>query len=365
MATEEIEISQLELADEILADMVTPVETATETKAVTLSQLRKWLGSSLPTGFIIASIGKMNDSRFTLLDGKTLSRTGTYEDFCNKVIEQVNAGNWFSCTQSEYDEDLSKYGQCGRFVIETDYIRIPTLGKSLCSGVVNGTIPVFGNGMTLGLTNGSQNVGLQNYNNAYSQSIISSGSYGTNAGTDANTNYATSGKTIGITTDPTKSGIEGKINSVEVYYYMVVSTEGQTDPVEIDINKVYEDLNLKANKDLSDVSQAGKTTVVGWGMPDYSAGVSKSKGVIYQAECDGFLHVFGTQKDVSHSAISLDIGFNSNLSDAINILNGYSSPNTNLQMAGVVPITKGMYYRLNNITQEIKYFRFYPLKGVI
>lgn len=307
MATEEIEISQLELADEILADMVTPVETATETKAVTLSQLRKWLGSSLPTGFIIASIGKMNDSRFTLLDGKTLSRTGTYEDFCNKVIEQVNAGNWFSCTQSEYDEELSKYGQCGRFVIETDYIRIPTLGKSLCSGVVNGTIPVVGNGMTLGVTDGTQEGSMAMSANG----LTGRTTYINPVGSSGGTGWTNSSKTVGLVTDPTKTGIEGKINSVEVYYYMVVSTEGQTDPVEIDINNVYEDLNLKANKDLSDVSQAGKERVVGWGMPDYSAGVALttlSPSTSYTATIDCVLYgncfngkVFVNGQQVAHS----------------------------------------------------------------
>ena len=34
---------------------------------------------------------------------------------------------------------------------------------------------------------------------------------------------------------------------------MVISTEGQTASVEIDINKVYEDLNIKANTSLSNV----------------------------------------------------------------------------------------------------------------
>ena len=34
---------------------------------------------------------------------------------------------------------------------------------------------------------------------------------------------------------------------------MVISTEGQTSPIEIDINQVYEDLNIKANTSLSNV----------------------------------------------------------------------------------------------------------------
>ena len=292
---DEIQISELELADELLQDMVLPVETATDTKATTLLQLKKWLGSSLPTGFIIASLGRIDDARFTLLDGKTLSRTGTYEEFCNKVIEQVQLGNWFACSQSEYDEDLSSKGQCGRFVIEDDYVRIPTLGKSLCSGVVNGTIPVVGNGMTLGLTNNTNDFGIGVYDG---RGIgLSTGNYGLQAGLNTSAENATL-TTVGITTDPEKSGIEGKINSVEVYYYMVISTEGQTTPISVDINQVHEDINLKANKDLSDVTQIGKETVVGWGMPsdtyiDLTLGDSGSS---YTAPANGFYEVQYTAK---------------------------------------------------------------------
>lgn len=263
MATEEIEISQLELADEILADMVTPVETATETKAVTLSQLRKWLGSSLPTGFILPAVGRIEDSRFTLLDGKTLSRTGTYEDFCNKVIEQVNAGNWFSCTQAEYDEDLSKYDQCGRFVIETDYVRIPTITRYIGATI---TLSEIGKTYKESLPNitgsfgGEAGVVMTGFQGQVG--AINSVQNGTNnlwGSNQANVGY--------VEFDASKSSSTyqdgAKVNpeNTKYPYYMVISTTGQTAEVGIDINKVHEDVNLKANKDLSDVTQTGKENI--------------------------------------------------------------------------------------------------------
>lgn len=255
MASGEIEISQLELADEVLADMVTPVETTNKTMAITLKQLRKWLGSSLPTGFIVASVGKINDERFTLLDGKTLSRTGTYKDFCDKVIEQVQAGNWFSCSEEEYNADVSAYGQCGKFVVSNDYVRIPKFGNSMYSAVIGGKIPVVGNGISLGLTNGTTNRVLTSVNGKSEMYYGDPNQLGTNVGTKSKYTNSVNGVTFGITTDPTKSGIEGTLstNPMTIYYYMVVSTEGQTSKVEIDINKVYEDLNIKANSDISNV----------------------------------------------------------------------------------------------------------------
>lgn len=53
MATEEIEISQLELAEDLAPDMVLPVETSTDTKATTLQKIKEWLSS-----FFVGKTGK-------------------------------------------------------------------------------------------------------------------------------------------------------------------------------------------------------------------------------------------------------------------------------------------------------------------
>lgn len=353
MATEETTITELELAEEVLADMVIPVDTSTDTKSVSLKQLRAWLGSSLPTGFIIASFGKMDDERFTLLDGKTLSKQGTYGAFCAKVEEQVQAGKWFACTEEEYNADLLANGQCSKFVVGVDYVRIPKLGNSLCSGVANGTIPIFGNGMTLGLTDGTKNYGATSTNaqyvagldSSYGVNLPSSRGGGTFIGTTSN---------IGITTNPTKSGIEGKINSVEVFYYMVISTEGQTAKIEIDINKVYEDLNLKANNDLSSVASVAssfKEQSVGWGMPDYSAGVTKTKDVNYTESVDGFVvvNVVGASQ-----ANTLIVGGNTyTLTTQGNYAHG---------ILATFYVPKGSSYKYSGHTPN-RYI-FFPLKGV-
>lgn len=275
MATEEIQISQLELADEVLADMVLPVDTATDTKAVTLKQLKAWLGTSLPIGSIFASVGKIDDERFSLLDGKTISRIGTYEAFCNKVVEKVQAGTWKACTEEEFNLEVSETGQCGKFVVSNDYVRIPKLGNSLYSEIIDGRIPVVGNGGSITFTGNNTEGALTSWYNFGNGnlSIATLGNAGKNLGLD---------NKVKLTTNPTKSGIEGKLetNPVEVFYYMVISTEGQTAEVGVDINKVYEDLNLKANSDLSNVASVAssfKNASVSWGLPDYSAKVTISK----------------------------------------------------------------------------------------
>ncbi len=244
---DEIQISELELAEELLQDMVLPVETATDTKAATLLQLKKWLGSSLPVGFIIPAVGRIEDSRFTLLDGKTLAKEGTYRDFYNKVVEQVQLGNWFSCTQEEYNNEIATYGQCGRFVIETDYVRIPTITRYIGATV---TLSEFGQAFNESLPN------IKGENNYLVTNNAVSGAFFTNTSKNGNTAYLNNvNGTLGFDASRSSStyqdGAKVNVEHIKYPYYMVISTEGQTTPISVDINRVYEDINLKANKDLS------------------------------------------------------------------------------------------------------------------
>lgn len=288
MATEEITISELELADEVLADMTLPVDTATETRAVTLKQLRAWLGSSLPTGFIIPAVGKISDERFTLLDGKTLSRVGTYEAFCNKVVSEVQAGNWFACSEDEYNSDISTYGQCGKFVVSNDYIRIPTITRFIGATV---TLSEIGKTYRESLPNITGKVGSGN---------ASTGQVATGAfGTTAEVIFTPSGgkyKQYNATFDASRvsatyqDGAKVQPDHTKYPYYMVVSTEGQTANVEIDINKIYEDLNIKANSDLSNVASNIDYVVESWRYANSWYKVYKSGWV----EQGGFIENAGT-----------------------------------------------------------------------
>lgn len=68
MATEETTISDLELTEDILPDMLTPVENASETKATTFSAIKNWLA-----GFFVSKTGNED------IDGyKTFRSSTTY-----------------------------------------------------------------------------------------------------------------------------------------------------------------------------------------------------------------------------------------------------------------------------------------------
>lgn len=308
MATEEITISELELADEVLADMTLPVDTATETRAVTLKQLRAWLGSSLPTGFIIPAVGKISDARFTLLDGKTLSRAGTYEAFCNKVVSEVQAGNWFACSEDEYAQDLSDFGQCGKFVVSNDYIRIPTITR-----FIGATITLSEIGKTYKERLPNIKGFMSNWANNVNYGANDSALFGTtdNKGRRRDSEYTATG-CAGINFNASRSsstyqdGAKVQPDHTKFPYYMVISTEGQTAEVEIDINKVYEDLELKGNKNLSNLTAEGKSLASGFGMPsnryiDLTLGASGSS---YTAPANGWVTLQTNAQSSSKFAFS-------------------------------------------------------------
>lgn len=348
MATEEIQISELELADEVLADMVLPVDTATDTKAVTLKQLKAWLGSSLPTGFIIPAVGKISDERFTLLDGKTLSRTGTYQAFCNKVVEQVQAGNWFACSEEEYNADVSAFGQCGRFVIANDYVRIPKITRFIGATI---TLSEIGKTYAESLPNITGSFTNENNAEVGNSGAIYKTSDNRRSGRNGNDNYndwfyfdaSRSSSTY-------KDGAKVNPEHTKYLYYMVVSSDGQTEEVGVDINKVYEDMNLKATTDLSNVSSVAssfKEQSVGWGMPDYSARVVKAIGVEHTAEKNGF--------------ITVNI-INSNWGEVkINgiVVGGEICNASSCALTFCFPVAKGDIYKVSSINELV----FYPAKG--
>lgn len=344
MATEEITISELELADEVLADMTLPVDTATETRAVTLKQLRAWLGSSLPTGFIIPAVGKISDERFTLLDGKTLSRAGTYEAFCNKVVSEVQAGNWFACSEEEYAQDLSDFGQCGKFVVSNDYIRIPTITRFIGATITLSEIGktykerlpnITGHFYTLGSyveAGGAFKVTVNNQSG--SRSGIEQSYWHRDVGMDfiASRSSSTYQDNAKVQPDHTKYP-----------YYMVVSTEGQTAEVGIDINKVYEDMELKANTSLSNLTAEGKSLASGLGMPsdkyiDLTMGAS---GATYTAPANGWF----LSEAIGQTSLANWIEADVKVKGVLSYRNGlYASSSNTMRL--LTPVIKGGEYIL-------------------
>ena len=164
------------------------------------------------------------------------------------------------------------------FVLNTsdETFRLP-LKTKLASGKA-----VVGNGISLGFTDGTNNSGLWWDPNVGGNDNINA--YGVSIGQDVSSNPQLNfnNKAIGVTTDPTKSGIETSDSDLYLYFYIGETVQNAN---LIDAGRIGEQL---ANKvDTSNTQWATNACI-----PDYSAGVTQYVDTEYTATIDGFIFVF-------------------------------------------------------------------------
>ena len=117
-------------------------------------------------------------------------------------------------TAPNYDStstDPSINGKLLKIAKAHDYFTsaLPEPQKGPAQTISLGTVaPVIGNGMTIGLTDGTNNVGLWNITSSPARLSATDNQYGTNAGSvTTQGNFATNNAGLGLTTDSTKSGL--------------------------------------------------------------------------------------------------------------------------------------------------------------
>lgn len=113
--------------------------------------------------------------------------------------------------------------------------------------------------------------------------------------------------------------------------------------------------NGKVDLDAGNVSQTGKETIVGWGTPDYTAGVSISYNTDFTPDKDGIIkyrkYTYGSQGDVKITVNSQEV-------DMLAF-----SGNPGPVVGGMCLIAKGETFKISggSATGDTV---FYPLKGV-
>ena len=200
--------------------------------------------------------------------------------------------------------------------------------------------PVVGNGMTLGLTNGTTNAGFG------MNPMQPTNGYGSNVGTSASALDISTYRNIGVTTDPTKSGIETHLTETTLYLYYYVGETVQNANL-IDAGRIGEQLATK-----TDMLQAS-----GAGMPsskyiDLTLGAS---GTPYTAPANGYFTISANTANL----VRFDgLGVSCTLPDA---RGSFSS--------GYVPVKKGktMYLNYNSLvlSDPWNYFQFIYAEGEV
>lgn len=203
-------------------------------------------GSSRNIGEIVKSTVPLTDAGLHLLDGSLLAY-GSYKAFIDYIASIYDTSASYFTDETTWQNEVTTYGVCGKFVYDNvnNTVRLPKYNSKIYTG--GGEAQVKGDGKTLGLTNGSLNSGLIYTDGVY----FSSGAYGKSVSTSDLGSAPNLSGTIGVTTDPTKSGIIADLStittSLDGYYYIVVATSTKTE-IEVDINEVMTDLNGKVSK---------------------------------------------------------------------------------------------------------------------
>ena len=177
----------------------------------------------------------------------------TETETVNGVTVKVNAnGHKFYniADKTAIDEFYNSLGSAWFYGVDTENERIflPRDKYFAIKGSVS-TVPVVGNGMTLGLTNGTQNGGLLSGNTAILYGF--DGIYGSNVGSPTSGNRLPSEVSLGVTTDPAKSGIVADTSKVvqpntDKYLYICVGNTIVNED-QIDVSKVLSEAVLRTS----------------------------------------------------------------------------------------------------------------------
>ena len=137
---------------------------------------------------------KMNDDLYVKEDN-LMVYYGVVFGFSETYGVQIDVDGHYASRKSSLDEIDDT---------PTTYFKVPKLSAYI---IQKENIPVIGNGITLGFTDGSSNYGFSGVNSSPARTLLTTGAdYGSTVGSvhvsDDNPN-----KTVGIVTDPTKSGI--------------------------------------------------------------------------------------------------------------------------------------------------------------
>lgn len=314
-------------------------------------------------GEIVTSTIPLTDADLHLLDGALINGSGIYSNFVTYIANLYTAdptANYFT-TEADWQTAVSTYGVCGKFVYDSvnNTVRLPKYSNKIYTQELDAAAPVVGNGMTMGLTDGTNNYGLTQWG-ASVTSFGSTGGYGTGIGNAPSGTGSIFNKTIGITSDGSKSGIIADLanitSSVDCYYYIVVATSTKTD-IEVDIDEIATDLNGKADVDLTNTvpAQSFINSSMGWTRIDFANGISLTINSDYTCPSDGCLYVRSVHVE---GAEIPKLTINSTTFDTAIASGGYVDTSTFF-----VSVSKNDVVKLSTgyTNQQLIFF---PLKGV-
>ena len=217
---------------------------------------------------------------------------------------------------------------------------------------------MVGNGTSLGLTNGSSFAATVSQSGGGNSGCINlnATNYGSAVGTGGGVTGAfADGKTVGVTTDETKSGlISTPVADTDQYKYLYFYVGNFTQTALENTAGLNASLfNNKADIDASNFDATGKSTIAGFAMPSGTTAslTAGADGTEYTASANGWFVVGGS----ASSSLSM-VGFNEATYNWIT--NGSGNG-----MKAIMPVRKGAKVHARWINVNNKYISFVYAQG--
>ena len=281
-----------------------------------------------------------------------------------------------TCTYTEYANQIAEYGFCNKFAVDTtnETFKVPTRNKyrKLVKKIVNGTswANLYDDGWCEQGCNyinagGTWNFPISMSNDTYTAVM----SYRTSSSSNVpQWQYMWTGKY----SDHILVAPNGLGQSIFVCGYapipnstsnitreFVVVANGTLNQEQMDWSAWASSLAGRATTDMNNITSTGKETVVGWGIPDYSAGISLSGwGTAtsnFNVPTDGVLQII-----ISSTSALEEFFVDEKIVCALANVSNYTGWAVN-----IFPISKGTHaWRTSSNPSRIYAVVFYPFKGV-
>lgn len=282
--------------------------------------------------FSQSALATDNSGALPLFTGETIASANTiYPEFYNWILAHAE----LQCTTEEYEAALTTYGECAKYVIGNGSLRLPLIKnyikaanttegiKNIEAGLPDISCTMYGEGGAI--------------NNHMA------------AGGDSNTGKTWSASAF----NPIYGAYDTVIPASTTLYPWVVAYAAAIPASTSQAAAFQQGLSGKADTNLGNTtpSQSFKEMSVGWGMPDYSAGVEIPVASLvsgYTATIDSIFYINGQHP--SGITITVDNNY-------VGVLGGSVSTMP-------VKVKKGQVIKLSVTPQTANPAVYFPLEGV-
>lgn len=206
-------------------------------------------------GELITSVTPLNDYGLHLLDGSLLAVDGLYRQFIEYIASLVTNYPDLFVTEQEWQTAVTTYGVCGKFVYDSvnNTVRLPKI-----TGIAEGTTDLTALGDLV-------EAGLPNITGTFGGVVSATGCF--SGQVNGGAQFTTDSDKLIISMDASRSSsIYGNSSTVQpqtikVLYYIVV-LNGVKETAEIQVEDLLEELEDKADIDLSNITSTAQNSIV-------------------------------------------------------------------------------------------------------